>query len=260
MFRASQPLITGECIREPFAVVEIASPTRLRRLMAKERILVVGSEAGVLELVEHSLPEDAYHVIGVTTVEKAFAEVTAHTPDLILLDLMFPVRDGLSACRELKNNPKTRYIPVIILAAQGKDPDIAAGLEFGADGYLLIPFSPRVLVAVVRAVLRRKSQQAELDDSVVNINGLMIDPLTHRVIVNGTVMTLTATQFSLLHFLARRPGLVFSRDQIIRSVRGRYYSATYKAVDVQIMWLRRKLGDAGRLIETVRGVGFRFRA
>lgn len=227
--------------------------------MAKEKILVAEGGSGVLDLVRQNLPKDAYQVKGVFTPEKTLTEATDRTPDVILLDLMLPAASGLSVCRELKNHPKTCNIPVIIFTAKGEDSDIVTGLELGADGYLPRPFNPVVLVAMVRAALRRRRPEADFDGDVVNIDGLLIDPLNHKVILAGIAITLTATEFALLHFLARRPGRVFRRDQIIQSVKGRDYPATDRSVDTQIMGLRRKLGDAGTLIETVRGIGYRFK-
>jgi len=228
--------------------------------MEKKKILVVDGDSGILELVESNLPRDAYQVRGVFRPEQILAEATENPPDLVLLDLMPPGLGALSACRELKNNLETGHIPIVLLTAQGEDSDIVNGLDLGADGYLPRPFSPRVLAAMVRAVLRKGDQQEDFEGGEVNVDGLMINPLDHKVILKGTVLTLTATEFALLHFLARRPGRVFSRDQIMRSVKGRGYPATHRSVDVQVMGLRRKLGDARTLIETVRGVGYRFKA
>jgi len=227
--------------------------------MAKEKILVVDDEADILELVGYNLARDGYQVKSALTGEKALAEVANNLPDLILLDLMLPGVDGLDVCRTLKSNSKTSRIPIIMLTAKGEDADVVTGLELGADDYITKPFSPRVLLARVRAVLRRRQIQEDVEDVVVNIHGLSIDPARHEVLLDRKPITLTATEFRLLHFLARRPGWVFTRDQIIGSVKGQDYPVTDRSVDVQIVGLRRKLGDAGRLIETVRGVGYRFR-
>jgi two-component system, OmpR family, alkaline phosphatase synthesis response regulator PhoP len=228
--------------------------------MAKEKILVVDGESGILELVSNNLPKDVYQVKGVLACEKALSEAIHNPPDLILVDLMPQGQSGLSTCRELKSNRKTDHIPIIIFTAKEKDSDIVTGLELGVDGYLNRPVSGRILKAMVRAVLRKKSQQADDEGGVVNRDGLMIDPLNHTAILHGAALSLTATEFALLHFLAQRPGNVSSRNQITRSVKGRNYPDTDRSIDVQIRALRRKLGDSGRLIETVRGIGYRFRA
>jgi two-component system alkaline phosphatase synthesis response regulator PhoP len=227
--------------------------------MAKEKIHVVDDEADILELVGYNLARDGYQVKSALTGEKALAEVADNLPDLILLDLMLPGVDGLDVCRTLKSNSKTSRIPIIMLTAKGEDADVVTGLELGADDYITKPFSPRVLLARVRAVLRRRQTQEDVEDVVVNIHGLSIDPARHEVLLDRKPITLTATEFRLLHFLARRPGWVFTRDQIIGSVKGQDYPVTDRSVDVQIVGLRRKLGEAGRLIETVRGVGYRIR-
>lgn len=227
--------------------------------MARQKILVVDDEADILELVGYNLARDGYQVKGALTGEKALTEVVDNLPDLILLDLMLPGVDGLDVCRKLKSNSKTSQIPIIMLTAKGEDADVVTGLELGADDYITKPFSPRVLLARVRAVLRRRQIQEDGEEVVVNIHGLSIDPARHEVILDRKPITLTATEFRLLHFLARRPGWVFTRDQIIGSVKGQDYPVTDRSVDVQIVGLRKKLGEAGRLIETVRGVGYRFR-
>lgn len=227
--------------------------------MARQKILVVDDEADILELVGYNLARDGYQVKGALTGEKALTEVADNPPDLILLDLMLPGVDGLDVCRKLKSNSKTSQIPIIMLTAKGEDADVVTGLELGADDYITKPFSPRVLLARVRAVLRRRQIQEDGEEVVVNIHGLSIDPARHEVILDRKPITLTATEFRLLHFLARRPGWVFTRDQIIGSVKGQDYPVTDRSVDVQIVGLRKKLGEAGRLIETVRGVGYRFR-
>jgi len=227
--------------------------------MARQKILVVDDEADILELVGYNLARDGYQVKGALTGEKALTEVVDNLPDLILLDLMLPGVDGLDVCRKLKSNSKTSQIPIIMLTAKGEDADVVTGLELGADDYITKPFSPRVLLARVRAVLRRRQIQEDGEDVVVNIHGLSIDPARHEVILDRKPVTLTATEFRLLHFLSRRPGWVFTRDQIIGSVKGQDYPVTDRSVDVQIVGLRKKLGEAGRLIETVRGVGYRFR-
>lgn len=227
--------------------------------MAKEKILILDDKADILELVGYNFIQDAYQVKGVLTGEEAVMEAADNPPDLILLNLKLPGLDGLRVCRELKSNSKTRHIPIIMLSATGEDADIITGLELGADDYILKPFSPRVLLARVRAVLRKNRLQEDLEDALVNVHGLTIDPVRHKVLLNGTPLTLTAIEFRILHLLAQKPGWVFSRGQIIRSVKGQDCSVTERSVDVQIVALRKKLGNAGKLIETIRGVGYRFK-
>lgn len=227
--------------------------------MAKEKILVVDDEEDILELVRYNLAKEGYQVTSALSGEEALAKLKDFPSDLILLDLMLPGLDGLDVCRQVKKHPVTANIPVIMLTAKGEDADIVTGLELGAEDYITKPFSPRVMLARIKAVLRRHKIETPEEDSVVVIHELTINPARHEVLVEGKPMTLTATEFRILHFLARRPGWVFSRDQIISAVKGDDYPVTERSVDVQIVGLRKKLGSAGNLIETVRGVGYRFK-
>ncbi|MGA7702115.1 MAG: response regulator [Thermoguttaceae bacterium] len=234
--------------------------------MVRQSVLVVEDEEDIRELVSYNLLKEGYQVAGVASGEDALSAVEAKTPDLILLDIMLPGLDGLRVCRKLKEDPRFQSIPVIMLTAKGEEPDIVAGLNMGADDYVTKPFSPKVLLARVQAVLRRaeaegdKSEEDDEDESeVVEIRDLKIHPGRHEVFVTGKPVDLTATEFKLLHFLAQRPGWVFTRQQILDGVHGDNYAITDRAVDVQIVGLRKKLGDAGTYIETVRGVGYRFK-
>jgi two-component system phosphate regulon response regulator PhoB len=172
---------------------------------------------------------------------------------------MLPGVHGLEVCRLLKSDPKTRYIPIVILTARSEEADIVTGLELGADDYVTKPFSPRILIARVRAVLRRKSEELVPESATVKIHDLVIHPGRHEVFVKDKSVELTFTEFRILHYLARHPGWVFTRSQIIDAVRGDDYPVTDRSVDVQIVGLRKKLGPYGSSIETVRGVGYRFK-
>ena len=234
--------------------------------MVRQSVLVVEDEEDIRELVSYNLLKEGYQVAGVASGEDALSAVEAKTPDLILLDIMLPGLDGLRVCRKLKENPRFQSIPVIMLTAKGEEPDVVAGLNMGADDYVTKPFSPKVLLARMQAVLRRaEAEQEHLDEDdddeseVVEIRDLKIHPGRHEVCVAGVPVDLTATEFKLLHFLAQRPGWVFTRQQILDGVHGDNYAITDRAVDVQIVGLRKKLGDAGSYIETVRGVGYRFK-
>ncbi|MGD8982697.1 MAG: response regulator [Desulfobacteraceae bacterium] len=227
--------------------------------MAKERILVVDDEEDILELVRFNLAREGYPVICTASGEESLKIVQKEHPDLIVLDLMLPGIDGLDVAKALKNDPKTRDIPIIMLTAKGEEADIVAGLELGADDYVTKPFSPRILVARVRAVLRRGALEVPEDESVLKVHNLLIHPGRREVLVNGEQAQLTFTEFGILNYLARRPGWVFTRSQIVDAVRGDDYPVTDRSVDVQIVGLRKKLGRSGKYIETVRGVGYRFR-
>ena len=226
--------------------------------MAKERILVVDDEEDILELVRFNLAREGYDTICATSGEEALGIAQKERPDLLILDLMLPGIDGLEVTKILKNDVKTKDIPIIMLTAKGEEADIVTGLELGADDYVTKPFSPRVLVARVRAALRRKVKDLPEEESSVKIHNLEIHPGKREVLVDDKQVQLTFTEFAILNFLARRPGWVFTRFQIVDAVRGDDYPVTDRSVDVQIVGLRKKLGSAGKYIETVRGVGYRF--
>jgi two-component system phosphate regulon response regulator PhoB len=227
--------------------------------MAKEKILVVDDEEDILELLKFNLSREGYQLLCATTGEQALKLSQSEIPDLILLDLMLPGIDGLEVAKLLKMNSKTKDVPVVMLTAKGEEADIVTGLELGADDYITKPFSPRIVLARVKAVLRRKGNGASEDDSVLKVHDLIIHPGRREVLVSGRPVQLTYTEFSILNYLARRPGWVFTRGQIVDAVRGDDYPVTDRSVDVQIVGLRKKLGSAGKNIETVRGVGYRFR-
>jgi len=227
--------------------------------MAKERILVVDDEADIRELVEYNLAKEGYKVACAANGEEALKKARAGVPDLMVLDLMLPGGDGLEVCRTLKGDPKTQRIPIVMLTAKGEESDIVAGLELGAADYVTKPFSPRVLVARVRAVLRRGAAKPLDESAAITAGGLAIHPGRHEVLVKSKAVDLTATEFRILHFLARRPGWVFTRYQIVDAARGEDAAVTDRSVDVHIVSLRRKLGPSGGKIETVRGVGYRFK-
>jgi len=227
--------------------------------MAKEHILVVDDEADIRKLVEYNLAKEGYKVACAATGEEALKKARAGVPDLIILDLMLPGVDGLEVCRLLKGDSKTQRIPIVMLTAKGEESDIVAGLELGAADYVTKPFSPRVLVARVRAVLRRAAAKPADESAAITVGDLAIHPGRHEVLARGKAVDLTATEFRILHFLARRPGWVFTRYQIVDAARGEDAAVTDRSVDVHIVSLRRKLGPAGSKVETVRGVGYRFK-
>jgi len=227
--------------------------------MTKERILVVDDEEDILELVRYNLAKEGYHVTGAITGEDALKKAGVEAFDLIVLDLMLPGIDGLEVTKKLKSNRATEQVPIVILSAKGEEADIVTGLELGADDYITKPFSPKVLTARVRTALRRKNITPDDQVAVVNIHNLEIHPGRRSVLANGNPIDLTFTEFQVLYILARRPGWVFTRGQIVDAVRGGDYPVTDRSVDVQIVGLRKKLGSCGKYIETVRGVGYRFR-
>ena len=227
--------------------------------MAKEKILVVDDEEDILELVRYNLSREGYQVTGSLTGEDALRKIRSDTFDLIVLDLMLPGMDGLAFTKTVKNDSRLRSTPIIMLTAKGEEADIVAGLELGADDYITKPFSPRVMIARVRAALRRQKETPEDEMAIVKIHELEINPGRRTVLAKGNPIDLTYTEFQLLLLLARRPGWVFTRSQIVDLIRGSDYPVTDRSVDVQIVGLRKKLGVFGKYIETVRGVGYRFK-
>jgi two-component system alkaline phosphatase synthesis response regulator PhoP len=227
--------------------------------MPKERILVVDDEEDLLELIKYNLSKEGYRTSGVGTGEEAIRRARSDLPDLVVLDLLLPNVDGLEVCRVLKNDARTKHIPVVMLTAKGEEADMVTGLEMGADDYLAKPFSPRVLIARIKAVLRRRQSQKVDDDSPITVGDFVIHPGRHETTVGGNPVELTLTEFRLLQFLATRPGWAFSRAQIVDAVKGEDYPVTERSVDVQVAGLRKKLGDHGAFVETVRGVGYRFK-
>jgi two-component system alkaline phosphatase synthesis response regulator PhoP len=227
--------------------------------LAKHCILIVEDDEDILELVRYNLEKEGYAVTGVTTGEDGLEAARSDPPDLVLLDLMLPGVDGLEVCREMKRDPKTRHVPIVIVSAKGEESDIVAGLELGADDYITKPFSPQILLARVRAVLRRRNRPTPAEGEVIRIHDFVIHPGRHEVLVGGERVDLTFTEFRILHILARRPGWVFTRQRIVDAIHGERYPVTDRAVDVQIVGLRKRLGPAGEYIETVRGVGYRFK-
>ena len=179
--------------------------------MATERILVVDDEEDLLELISFNLKKEGYRVTTVATGEAAINGARSTIPDLIVLDLLLPKVDGLNVCKTLKADPKTAHIPIVMLTAKSEEADVVSGLELGADDYITKPFSPRVLLARLRSVLRRRGQQETEDPSALRIHELVIHPGRHEVLIGGEAVDLTFTEFRLLNFLAKKPGWAFSR-------------------------------------------------
>ncbi|MBI2302094.1 MAG: response regulator [Armatimonadetes bacterium] len=227
--------------------------------MAGETVLVVEDEEDIRELVRYTLTSAGYRVSEAASGEEALRRARANPPDLLLLDLLLPGLHGLDVCRLLRADESAREVPIVMLTARGEDSDIVAGLEAGADDYITKPFSTKVLTARVKAVLRRSGEQVLPEGEAIAHGSLSIDPRRFEVTVGGAPCELTATEFRILHYLARHPGWVFTRTQIVEAVRGEDYPVTDRSVDVHIVGLRRKLGRAAERIETVRGVGYRYR-
>jgi len=226
--------------------------------MSKAKILVVDDEEDIRELVALNLAPEGFDVLPCDTGECALDTARRKQPDLVILDLMLPGIDGSEVCKTLKGDTKTKHIPIVMLTAKGEEADIVTGLEIGADDYVTKPFSGKVLVARVRRLLRRVAERTD-EKSPVKIHELVIDPARHEVLAGRKSIELTASEFNILNTLARRPGLVFTRYQIVDALHSGDYVVTERAVDVQMVSLRKKLGSFGKYIETVRGVGYRFK-
>ncbi len=223
-------------------------------------ILVVEDEPAIQELLALNLEHAGHHVLRAKDAEQASEFVRHALPDLILLDWMLPGRSGTAFARSLRQDERTKAVPIIMLTARGQEQDKVAGLEAGADDYITKPFSPRELLARIKAVLRRRSPQ--LTDEPVEIGGLRLDPVTHRVSAGSRQLLLGPTEFRLLHFLMAHPERVHSRAQLLDRVWGDHVFVEERTVDVHIRRLRKALEPSlhDRFIETVRGAGYRFAA
>ncbi len=229
--------------------------------MAKTHILIVEDEPDIAELIRFHCERDGHDARAVNSGKVALDILKRDPPDLVILDLMLPDVGGLEICRRMKQWPETSETPVIMVTAKGEESDVVSGLEVGADDYVMKPFSPRVLMARVRAVLRRgqELQQTAADNRLVRIDSrLVIDPDRHVVTADGQPVELTVTEFGILAHLAQRPGFVRTRDQIISAVHGRNVVLSSRTIDVHVTALRKKLSALAGCVETVRGVGYRF--
>jgi two-component system alkaline phosphatase synthesis response regulator PhoP len=227
--------------------------------MARETILIIEDEPDLAELVAFNLRKEGFEVVVARTGEDGLKLAVSKNPSVVLLDLMLPGLSGLDVCRMLRSDEKTHHLPIIMMTARSEEIDVVTGLEIGADDYITKPFSQRILAARVRATLRRRRNQDTADAETVEVDKLKIDLIRHQVSLSGEQVDLTPTEFELLLTLAHRPGWVFTRSQLIDSLRDGQQVITDRAIDVQVANLRKKLGDGGEMIETVRGVGYRLR-
>jgi two-component system, OmpR family, alkaline phosphatase synthesis response regulator PhoP len=222
-------------------------------------ILVIEDEIDILEVLEYNLTHEGYNVLKTLHGETGLMLARERDPDLILLDLMLPGVNGIEVCRRLKQDPITRDIPIIMLTAKNQESDVVVGLGVGADDYIAKPFKPRELLARVAAVLRRSPKKGEVrTDDRIAVNGIVVDALRHEVLVEGSAINLTASEFRIFQLLASQPGRVFTRDQIASRAMGQVLHPSDRNIDVHMKTIRRKLGERADLIETVRGVGYRF--
>ena len=222
-------------------------------------VLVVEDEPDIRELIEFNLMKYDYNVLLANNGEKGLKDASSYEPDLILLDLMLPGIQGIDVCRVIKSDENIKNTPIIILSALGQEEDIVSGLEAGADDYVLKPFSLDVLNARIKTVLRRYYQNEKEERNRILFNqNIKINPRTREVVIDGNLVFFTYTEFQILHLLMAHPGWVFTRYQIIDKIRGENYPVTDRSIDFQIVGLRKKMLGKGNLIETIRGVGYRF--
>jgi two-component system alkaline phosphatase synthesis response regulator PhoP len=227
--------------------------------MSGTKILIVEDEPDILEVMAHNLGREGYEVLMARDGAEGLRLAREQSPDLLVLDLMLPGMDGLEVCRILKEERETRALPIIMVSAKDAESDVILGLGLGADDYVPKPFSPRELVARVRAVLRRgRLQDKAAEGEKISRGGLVIDMSRHRVEVKGSPVEFTATELRLLHYLAAHPGRVFTRDQLLDRVMGEKISVINRNIDVHVRAIRSKLGPNRDRLETVRGVGYRF--
>ncbi|MDE2742435.1 MAG: response regulator transcription factor [Gemmatimonadota bacterium] len=224
-----------------------------------DKILVVEDEPDILALVSYHLEQSGFDVVPAEDEEQALSAIEQNLICLVVLDLMLPGIGGLEVCRLLKQNPRTKDIPVLMLTARAGEIDRIVGLELGADDYLVKPFSPRELVLRIRAILRRVQGRGEAEAVQIVAGPLAIDPVGCQVQLDSDLIELTATEFKLLTTLAQRRGRVQSREELLKVVWGYEYVGYRRTVDTHIRRLREKLGAAAEMVETVRGMGYRFR-
>lgn len=222
--------------------------------MSKPYALIVEDDKDIARLIDFHLGRGGFRTRSVESGRAALETAAEDPPDVILLDIMLPDVDGLTICHEMREDAKTKDLPIVMVSARGEEEDIIAGLELGADDYIIKPFSPNVLLARVRAVMRRA---ADMEPTKLIVGPVEIDHERRQVRVDGTVTEFTPTQYSILHFLAQRPGVVRTRQQIVGATHGKGVVLSSRAVDVHVAAVRQRLGGRGDMIETVRGVGYR---
>lgn len=227
--------------------------------MTRDTILVVEDDEDILQLLEYNLEAAGFDVASADNGDAAVSRAKRIKPQLVLLDLMLPGKDGFEVCKELKKDPETAAIPIVMLTARGEEVDRIVGLELGADDYVVKPFSPREIILRIKAILRRFAPEEPQEREVFEQGDLFVDMAAHKVSVAQEPVQLTATEFKLLSELIRSRGRVQSRDQLLNSVWGYEFDGYARTVDTHVRRLRQKLGNCAFLVETVRGVGYRFK-
>lgn len=228
--------------------------------MKQKHIIVIEDEKDILEILEYNLTREGYRVSTSSDGQTGLNKVRQEKPDLVLLDIMLPEIDGLEICRILKSESSMHAIPIIMVTAKEEESDVVLGLGLGADDYITKPFSPKELIARIKALLRRSSKQDLADaSSCITLGPLKIDPVQVSAHLSDQTLSLTNTEFQILHKLASQPGRVFSREQLIQGAIGEHVVVSDRNIDVHIRAIRKSLGDYQHLVETVRSVGYRFK-
>ncbi|MDR2029355.1 MAG: response regulator transcription factor [Treponema sp.] len=227
--------------------------------MARTSILIIEDDPDIRELLSFAMEKEGWKLFMAKSGEEGLQLLHREGADCIILDIMLPGMDGFKVLKKLKGDEPGRDIPVIMTTAKGEEADIVAGLELGADDYVVKPYSPKVLIARIRAALRRTEEAPQEERTRWRQGRLFLDAERHEVFCDEQRLELSATEFALLQHFLSNPGRVFSRNQIISGIRGPDYPVTDRSVDVQVLALRKKLGAAGDQIETIRGVGYRFK-
>lgn len=226
--------------------------------MSKKKIILIEDEPDIVEVISYNLRREGFRVVAEVRGDEGINQVRKQSPDLVILDLMLPGIDGLSVCQQIKSDPLTQDIPIIIISAKGEESDVVIGLGLGADDYLAKPFSPRELVARVKAVLRRGDIRRIEQDERILIEQLLIDVVRHEVRIANVPVSLTVTEFKILQHIASHPGRAFTRDQLLNRITGNGVVVVDRNIDVHIRSIRKKLKGYGEKIQTIRGVGYRF--
>ena len=227
--------------------------------MAKAKILIIEDDRSLIGVLEYNLHNVGYEVFCATDGQQGLDQARLQMPQLIILDLMIPVVDGLEVCRRLRSIPETVKIPILMLTAKGEESDQLIGFSVGADDYVVKPFSVKILLERVKSLLRRQNQTQTIGSDLVTLGGVTIDRIKHRVSIAGESIDLTPSEFRLLDTLIRQPGRAFDRSELIDSALGGDTLVLERTIDVHIRSLRKKLGEDNKLIQTVRGIGYRFR-
>ena len=227
--------------------------------MPKSKILIVEDDRSLADVLEYNLSSSGYETIWSSDGQDALNQARLRLPDLVLLDLMIPVVDGLEVCKHLRASTETRDIPIVMLTAKGEETDELVGFSVGADDYVVKPFSVKILLERIKNLLRRRTQSKNSNGETTTVCGVTIDRVKHRVSIQGQLIDLTPSEFRLLDTMIRQPGRAFDRNELIDAALGTDTLVLERTIDVHIRSLRKKLGDENELIQTVRGIGYRFR-